>query len=48
VVKFNAIEKTLIERAKITDMKKRIEKAHNVVVFNQKASYEIPREDRGC
>jgi hypothetical protein len=45
MVRFNAIDKNLIARAKIIDMKKRFEKAQNVIVFNQKDSEEIPRED---
>jgi len=45
MVHFNAIDKNLIAEAKIPDMKKRFEKAHNLVVFNQKESNEIPIEE---
>jgi hypothetical protein len=44
MVHLNAIDKNLIAEAKIPDMKKRFEKAHNLVVFNQKESNEIPVE----
>jgi len=45
MVRSNAIDKNLIVRARISDMKKRFEKAQNVIVFNQKDSEEIARED---
>jgi len=45
MVQFNAIDKNLIRRARITDMKRRFEQAQNVIVFNQKDSEEIARED---
>jgi len=45
MVRFGAIDRNLITKAKIPDMKKRFEKAHNLIVFNQKDSSEIKRED---
>jgi len=44
MVHFNAIDKNLIAKAKIPDMKKRFERSKNLIVFNQKDSHEIPRE----
>jgi len=45
MVRFGAIDKNLISNAKIPDMKKRFEKAQNLIVFTQKDSSEIKRED---
>jgi len=45
MVRFKAIDQNLITQANIRDMKKRFEKSENLIVFNQKESDEIPRED---
>jgi hypothetical protein len=45
MVRFGAIDRNLITNAKIPDMKKRFEKTSNLIVFNQKDTSEIKRED---